>query len=1231
MTQLVDLLNTFGAWLLKSMLGLSLELGVLAAVVLVVIYLLKVRSPRLRHLFWCLVLAKPVVTFLIASPISLYWFLHPVKIVLPPAPRAAVVRPVEVDYGPRPMAYRPMPVAMPVREAPPAPPWWAGMTTNGVVAVLWLAGALVLALRLVFGFAFVSFLRRTAVPQDEGPLAELAERARATLGVRRRTVVALSPAVHGPVLAGVLRPSVLLPRSILRQCTLQQVELVVAHELAHARRMDNLALLVQRLAEVVLFFHPVVWLCGWIMRRESESACDYAVIEAYSAAARADQSALYADSLTRVAEMRSGITRRLLINTFAAVESDLAGRVHRIIEGRLSRRTLTWTLASVGALVAVALVGLPTSSPPGNKTQKATPAIAASATQETAMKTAGQELRYGFRYDPMQYVANDASVPAALVRAQVLGTPRAGDDKIIADYVAEILAKQRPDGSFADKSGDTGRSLTWLAVAGVGTERPEFVRGYEAMMRQRDAEAAAGAKGDYGQPGLVLVPINGLRAACMTDLVNRPEVRSTVRWLADHPNAWCEKTCPWGATFVLRALWHARGTEDVDAGIKTALAWVGAQMNDAGCVKYWDPYAVVAAVGTIDTPEARALLLRQVPMLLRGQEANGGWGPNKWDLQTLDTFRALKTHGLLDKLRTLPPLPPDWRVVRSIPAPEGDLGSMTYLAGRLWIVRYGEGEVLALSPADGSLVKTLKVPGVWPEGVGQWDGGLALSQKKPKRVVMKVNADSGAVEAEIPIEFVASPMTPTVIGGKLWIADGWFFPGWVIDPAHPDKLPSSDPNAEWDPAFRLESLQAGTCPNGIAAMADGVWQTDYFARVMIKSGPDGRLSDWAERPFGGWPPDIAYDGQNLWALDAPNKRICVIEKTESGVALTKSVQAAAVAVSATPAANVKREGGKVVIGGLEDAKWGGYTPQQDTLVGATTAVAQALGSRDVTYDYLSGVSGSAFRVQIGAEDWRIEAPFGTVGADEAQPAAAALGWALNWSRTDPKDAAAVKVRNDAIVRSIDAGWPVLLAREECSIIVGYDAADKSFIVRQVGAGQPGYAPLKDELAAWHAVGIIEQAQQTAPARRATVLRSLSRASSLWQMPDTGGFAEGKRAYDLWAQRLEDDAAYADAKNAGAACLPNGYAYCCLDTARAAAAAYLVSAAAELDGEAADRVRNAAALYQQVVDTLRKKRDDLPDPWMLFPWDLDKSGGWTQAQRHAQAAFCARWPRWRQRG
>ena len=93
---------------------------------------------------------------------------------------------------------------------------------------------------------------------------------------------------------------------------------------------------------------------------------------------------------------------------------------------------------------------------------------------------------FGFRHDPMAYITQNASLPAALIRAQVVGTPLPGDAEIIAGRVAELLARQRPDGSFGDSASETGRHLDWRAGLGISADRPEFGRGFEAMLHQRD-------------------------------------------------------------------------------------------------------------------------------------------------------------------------------------------------------------------------------------------------------------------------------------------------------------------------------------------------------------------------------------------------------------------------------------------------------------------------------------------------------------------------------------------------------------------------------------------------------------------------------------------------------------------------------------------------------------------------------------------------------------------------
>ncbi|MBU0637652.1 MAG: hypothetical protein KKB50_02215 [Planctomycetes bacterium] len=77
MNQWVELLNGIGRCLLAHLLPLSVELAILAAAVLAVLALLRPRSSAIRHLFWCLVLVKPLTSLLVASPVSRYGVSQP--------------------------------------------------------------------------------------------------------------------------------------------------------------------------------------------------------------------------------------------------------------------------------------------------------------------------------------------------------------------------------------------------------------------------------------------------------------------------------------------------------------------------------------------------------------------------------------------------------------------------------------------------------------------------------------------------------------------------------------------------------------------------------------------------------------------------------------------------------------------------------------------------------------------------------------------------------------------------------------------------------------------------------------------------------------------------------------------------------------------------------------------------------------------------------------------------
>jgi beta-lactamase regulating signal transducer with metallopeptidase domain len=91
--------------------------------------------------------------------------------------------------------------------------------------------------------------------------------------------VTLSTASQGPSVDGVLRPHISLPLGIDRLLNDRELDAVLIHEVAHARRRDNLIRLVHEIALCGLWFHPLVWLTGSRLAMFRELSCDDAVIE----------------------------------------------------------------------------------------------------------------------------------------------------------------------------------------------------------------------------------------------------------------------------------------------------------------------------------------------------------------------------------------------------------------------------------------------------------------------------------------------------------------------------------------------------------------------------------------------------------------------------------------------------------------------------------------------------------------------------------------------------------------------------------------------------------------------------------------------------------------------------------------------------------------------------------------------------------------------------------------
>jgi bla regulator protein blaR1 len=84
---------------------------------------------------------------------------------------------------------------------------------------------------------------------------------------------------QAPAVYGVLHPYISIPDGIDRLLSEHELDAVLIHELAHARRRDNLIRLIHEVSLCVLWFHPLVWISGTRLALYRELSCDESVIQ----------------------------------------------------------------------------------------------------------------------------------------------------------------------------------------------------------------------------------------------------------------------------------------------------------------------------------------------------------------------------------------------------------------------------------------------------------------------------------------------------------------------------------------------------------------------------------------------------------------------------------------------------------------------------------------------------------------------------------------------------------------------------------------------------------------------------------------------------------------------------------------------------------------------------------------------------------------------------------------
>jgi len=328
--------------------AVALLLGILLAV-------LRKSSANLRYIIACaalgLIVLLPIVTMQLV-PVSVPQTTADIK----PSPASVIVpvQPNEEALLARAIEYEEPTQLESVNSAPLAS--WKQRAVERLELTLpyivsaWLLGVFGLSLWHLGGWAQLQRLRKKMIRQVDDSLCVKLRRLSERLRVKRAVQLVESALVQVPTVVGWLRPVILLPASALTGLTTEQLEALLAHELAHIRRCDYLVNILQTIVETLGFYHPAVWWISQRIRVERENCCDDLAVSI------SGDLVCYARALTSMEEIRAGRNKLAV----AAASGDLFGRIRRLVAKESSNSNQAGWIPAVITIMLIAIIAIPT-------------------------------------------------------------------------------------------------------------------------------------------------------------------------------------------------------------------------------------------------------------------------------------------------------------------------------------------------------------------------------------------------------------------------------------------------------------------------------------------------------------------------------------------------------------------------------------------------------------------------------------------------------------------------------------------------------------------------------------------------------------------------------------------------------------------------------------------------------------------------------------------------------
>jgi beta-lactamase regulating signal transducer with metallopeptidase domain len=193
-----------------------------------------------------------------------------------------------------------------------------------LIVTLWLLGVALFLLRLMGSVSYIYYLKnRMNFPTDEY-WTEMIDNLSKKAGLKQAVELVESAMVRTPVVVGFLKPMILFPMGVINRLAPEEVEAILAHELAHVLRHDYIFNIFQSIVEALFYYHPAVWWLSGQIRNERESACDDIAINLINSKMN------YAKALVTIQEM-SYYPMNTALGFAGQKKNQFVMRMHRIL------------------------------------------------------------------------------------------------------------------------------------------------------------------------------------------------------------------------------------------------------------------------------------------------------------------------------------------------------------------------------------------------------------------------------------------------------------------------------------------------------------------------------------------------------------------------------------------------------------------------------------------------------------------------------------------------------------------------------------------------------------------------------------------------------------------------------------------------------------------------------------------------------------------------------------